>query len=93
MFFIKNATFRVQAALSDKMTTDFARSRKCLHDSDLSKAKQQNDILGVTQTTPEKLKFFGGPVDFPMDMGGFLARGFTLFLNFTRLGSRNDFVG
>ena len=37
--FIKNVTFRVQTALFHGITTDFWRSRKRLHDSDLLKAK------------------------------------------------------
>ena len=40
MFFVKNFTFRVQTAPFDKITIDFCRSRRRLHDSDLPGAKK-----------------------------------------------------
>ena len=38
--FIKSVTFRVQTAPFDKITIDFCRSRRRLHDSDLPGAKK-----------------------------------------------------
>ena len=40
MFFVKNVTLRVQTAPFDKITIDFCRSRRRLHDSDLPGAKK-----------------------------------------------------
>ena len=40
--FIKSEAFRVQMAPFDKITIDFCRSRRRLHDSDLPGAKNLN---------------------------------------------------
>ena len=40
MLFFKSVTFRVQTAPFDKITIDFCRSRRRLHDSDLPGAKK-----------------------------------------------------
>ena len=40
VFFFKSVTFRVQTAPFDKITIDFCRSRRRLHDSDLPGAKK-----------------------------------------------------
>ena len=58
---IKNVTLRVQTALAHKITTDFWRSRKRLHDSDPLKSKehkirQKNPPIRRVSTKGAKLQ-------------------------------------
>ena len=47
LVFIQHVTFRIQTVPSDKITIDFWRSRKHLHDSDLHKAKKYKSQINI----------------------------------------------
>ena len=68
--FIKSVTFRVQTAPFDKITIDFCRSRRCLHDSDLPGAKKtqnwqniQKISLKISKNPQKSMDFHGDCVE------------------------------